>query len=499
MFKSIFGKMVAVFLSILVLGYLIAGFTLFYFLDRYVSSETVKTIERSCDDISKFFKEVYAQNKDNPLALTLFKNAIDNNGTRTNSMVWILRNDGGIVLKDSSGIPSKIMQNLKVVEGNIPALPDERQYKKIMSGQVGEVTEKGDFYGLFNNTGYTWLTIEKPLIYTNDKGKKELVGAVLITTPISEVNKTRSTVFNFFVISGGVSIGVSIILVYIFSRRITKPLKEINKAAKVIASGEFREQLDVKTRDEIGQLRQSFNQMVTDLRNLEEMRKGFIANVSHELRTPMTSIRGFIEGILDGTIPPEKHTEYLTVVRDETNRMNRLVNDLLDLAKMEAGEVSLKTRNFDINELIRRCIIKLESLIMQKDIQIEANFDNELTMVNADPDAIERVIINLIHNSVKFSYKEGKLIISTKRQKGKVLVSVQDFGVGIDNDELTRIWDRFYKSDKSRGKDRSGTGLGLAIVKSIVNEHGEEIWVESEPGQGAVFTFTLSFANEKEN
>lgn len=498
MFKTIFGKMVAVFLSILVLGYLIAGFTLFYFLDSYVSGETVKAIERSCDDIGKFFK-VYAQNKDNPLALELFKNAINNNGIRTNSMVWILRKDGYIVLNDSNGIPSKIMKNLKVGDENLARLPDERQYKKIMSGQADEVTEKGDFYGLFSNTGYTWLTIEKPLIYTTDKGEKQLVGAVLITTPISEVNKTRSTVFNFFVISGGVSIAVSIILVYIFSRRITKPLKEINKAAKIIASGEFREQLDVKTRDEIGQLRQSFNQMVTDLRNLEEMRKGFIANVSHELRTPMTSIRGFIEGILDGTIPPEKHTEYLTVVRDETNRMNRLVNDLLDLAKMEAGEVSLKTRNFDINELIRRCIIKLESLIMQKDIQIEANFDNELTMVNADPDAIERVIINLIHNAVKFSYKEGKLIISTKRQKGKVLVSVQDFGVGIDYDELTRIWDRFYKSDKSRGKDRSGTGLGLAIVKSIVNEHGEEIWVQSEPGEGAMFTFTLSFANEKEN
>jgi signal transduction histidine kinase len=175
------------------------------------------------------------------------------------------------------------------------------------------------------------------------------------------------------------------------------------------------------------------------------------------------------------------------------------VNDLLDLAKMEAGEMKLSIKTFDINELIRRCIIKLESLIMQKGIQVEANFDEEISMVNADSDAIERVIINLIHNAVKFSYKDGKITISTKKQKNKIIVSVKDFGTGIDYDELTRIWDRFYKSDKSRGKDRTGTGLGLSIVKNLINEHGEEIWVESEPGEGAKFSFTLTAAVEREN
>ena len=231
--------------------------------------------------------------------------------------------------------------------------------------------------------------------------------------------------------------------------------------------------------------------MVDDLQKLEEMRRGFIANVSHELRTPMTSIRGFIEGILDGTIPPDRQKDYLLIVRDETNRLNRLVNDLLDLAKMEAGEITLNIKPFDINELIRICVIKLETLITSKNIEIEANFENDNLLVSADRDSIERVIINLLHNAVKFSNENGKIILETVKNKDKVLISIKDSGIGIDENEQKRVWDRFYKSDKSRGKDKTGTGLGLAIVKNIVNEHKQDIWVESEIGLGTKFTFTL--------
>jgi len=231
--------------------------------------------------------------------------------------------------------------------------------------------------------------------------------------------------------------------------------------------------------------------MAFELEHLEEMRRGFIANVSHELRTPMTSIRGFIEGILDGTIPPEKQKDYLEIVRDETLRLNRLVNDLLDLAKMQSGDLKLTFKSFNVNEMVRRSIIKLENQIVEKNLEIHADFETEDMMAYADPDAIERVMMNLLHNAVKFTGENGRINIRIYRQKDKIYVSVQDNGIGIGKEEIDHIWERFYKSDKSRGMDKTGTGLGLAIVKNIINEHKQDIWVESELGKGTKFTFTL--------
>ena len=222
------------------------------------------------------------------------------------------------------------------------------------------------------------------------------------------------------------------------------------------------------------------------------MRRDFVANVSHELKTPMTNISGYIAGILDETIPPEKHKHYLSIVMEETYRLNRLVNDLLDLAKMESGEMRLNYQVFDINELIRRCVIKLENMLVKKDLEVEADFAQEETPVNADKDAIERVFINLLHNAVKFTPEGGKITIRTVLKKDRVIVSITDTGVGIEKEELSVIWDRFHKADKSRGKDKTGTGLGLAIVKNIINEHNQEVHVESELGKGSTFSFTLS-------
>jgi len=215
--------------------------------------------------------------------------------------------------------------------------------------------------------------------------------------------------------------------------------------------------------------------------------------VSHELRTPMTSIKGFIEGILDNVIPQEKHREYLEIVRNEVARLNRLVNNLLDLAKLESGEIKLIYSNFNINELIRRCIIKLENLITEKGLEVMADFDED-TLVSADIDSIERVLINLIHNAVKFTPEGGIIGVNTEIRNDKVIVSVADSGIGIEKEDLDRIWERFYKVDKSRSLDTIGTGLGLSIVRNIINEHGEEIWVESELGKGTTFHFTLKKA-----
>ena len=493
MFKTIFSKLVAIFMIILVIAFTIAGITLNLFLDNYVTDEKAKTLEVSCDGINQVFGN-YVENRDNFFAERYLNNSLEAYSEYTGSIVWIVL-DSGHIFKSSPELPNALFDKYKDNTGLIK-LPDLKQYAKVMTSP-GTVREVGDFYGFFQemeiygHKDTSWLTVEKSFSHKDRNGSDAKV-AIYMHTPVPELRNARNSVFGYFLISVGVAVFISIILVYIFSLRFSKPLKQIRNAAKIIAGGEFSKRLNISSNDEIGELARTFNQMAAELQNLEEMRRGFIANVSHELRTPMTSIRGFIQGILDGTIPEEKQSYYLTVVSDETNRLNRLVNNLLDLARMEAGEIKMIIKPFDINELMRRCVIKLETLLLDKNIMVEADFEEENMVVNADMDAIDRVAYNLMHNSIKFTPEGGKITISVVSRKDRVLVSIEDTGSGIESSELDMIWERFYKSDKSRSRDKTGTGLGLAIVKNIINEHGQEIWVESEPGKGTKFTFSLS-------
>lgn len=486
MFKTIFSKTVVMFIAVLTIGFSITGGMLYIFLDSFVTREKTENLEKAAAIVNNSFQS-YLENSRNLVVRLYFEHILNSMSEYTNSIIWIVDKTGHIYISTPEMSDSTKKQYMD--ETGYMKLPDERQYKKVMSGQ-GIVKEVGNFYGFFGQNE-SWLTVQVPFEYISDNGQKDIIAAVFMHTPVPEVMRARSSVFRFFMFSVLAASAVSVIIAYVFSLRLSKPLKQINNAAKIIADGEFSKRLDIHSNDEIGQLANSFNHMVVALENLENMRRGFIANVSHELRTPMTSIRGFIDGILDGIIPPDKHKEYLMIVRDETDRLNRLVNDLLDLARMESGEIHLSYKPFNINELIRRCIIKFENMIIEKEIQIEATFETEEMYVNADSDAIERVIYNLIHNALKFTPQEGKIKIATFYQKDKVLVSVEDNGIGISSEEIDLIWERFYKSDKSRGRDKSGTGLGLAIIKNIINEHGQKIWVESESAKGAKFVFTL--------
>ncbi len=493
--KTIFKKLVTIFIALLVLSYIVTGGFLYYFLNDYSTKEKVITLENAAADIKNNFV-FYLKNLDSLIAQEYFKSSLDQTSEYSQSIIWVIDAKGQVAFCKPDWARDALDKYKN--EYNYPQLPDPKMYQDVMNNGGTTIQRIGDFFGFFSSPEYeelgnSWLTIQVPFQIMPSNGKQQTLAAIYLHTPMPEIQKLRTSVFQLFVWSGGVAVFLAIVLVYVFSLRFTKPLKQINNAAKIIAAGEFRNRLSVKNEDEIGQLAHSFNQMVDDLQKLEELRRAFIANVSHELRTPMTSIRGFIEGILDGTIPEENHENYLIIVRDEINRLNRLVNDLLDLAKMEAGELKLNIRPFDINEQIRLCVIKNETLITSKNLEIEANFDSENLFVLGDRDSIERVIINLLHNAVKFSNENGRIIFETVKNKDKVFISVQDNGIGIDQNEQKRVWDRFYKSDKSRGKDKTGTGLGLAIVKNIINEHKQEIWVESDIGAGTKFTFTMDY------
>ncbi len=490
MFKSIFSKLIAIFITILLISFLITGTMLYLFLGNFVSAEKEMSLIDSSKDIAELLK-IYVESEYNPFAQMFLQNRLDMHSNATNSIIWIVDNRGVIIFDspDITNMSDSIKGKLSFESGYY-RLPDERQYKGAMTSS-DMIREIGSFYGLFRETEVSWLTIEMPVRYKLANGVEGTMAAVYLHTPVPEIYEARTTLFKLFLFSVVVSIIISTIPIYLFSAKISKPLKEIRDASKKIAEGEFEKKISIDSHDEIGELAESFNNMASDLKKLEQMRRDFVANVSHELRTPMTSISGFVSGILDETIPPEKHNYYLSIVMDETSRLNRLVNDLLDLAKMEAGEIRLNYQVFDINELIRRCIINLEKFLIDKELQVEANFETEEMLVNADKDAIERVVINLLHNAIKFTLKEKELTIRTFTKKEKVFVSIKDSGIGMEQEELDDIWERFHKADKSRSMDKTGTGLGLAIVKNIINEHKQTIHVESKPGIGSIFTFSL--------
>lgn len=284
----------------------------------------------------------------------------------------------------------------------------------------------------------------------------------------------------------------TMIAAYIITTRTTDPLREMSSAARSFAAGNFEARVKVRGRDEVSELAEAFNQMADSLENLENMRNSFIANVSHDLRTPMTTIAGFIDGIRDGVIPPEEAGRYLDLVSGEVHRLSRLVSALLDISRIQAGDRKFVCKPFDICEMARLILISFEASIEQKHLDVSFECSPERLTVNADRDAIYQVFYNVCHNAVKFSREEGALRISIEETRGKkVTVSVYNEGQGIPSEELGMVFERFYKSDKSRGLDKTGTGLGMFISKAIITAHGERIWVESEFGKDCRFSFTL--------
>jgi signal transduction histidine kinase len=278
---------------------------------------------------------------------------------------------------------------------------------------------------------------------------------------------------------------------FFLTGHILRPIKKMRTAARKIASGNFNERISVTSNDEIGQLAEAFNSMTDSLNELENMRSSFISDVSHELRTPMTIICGFIEGMQDGTIPPEQHGKYFDTVLSEVKRLSRLVNDLLEASRLEQGRVKLTKKNVDMNRLVAESVFSYEKQLTEKRIDVNLELDEEECFAFADKDSIKRVMINLIDNAIKFTPDGGEIFVSTERRDKKVYVSVRNSGEGIAKEDLKHIWERFYKTDKSRSVDKKGVGLGLHIVKTIISQHGGEIYAESEEGKYASFTFVL--------
>ncbi|SNX53931.1 HAMP domain-containing sensor histidine kinase [Thermoanaerobacterium sp. RBIITD] len=392
-----------------------------------------------------------------------------------NASIWVVSTDGRIYIQSRNF--EKNWTGVKLSQDDI---------KNILHGET--IVRRGYFGGRFTQPV---LTVGLPLVLNG-----KIQGAIFMHAPIVEMQKTLMDIFLIMIIAISASILVAFILISYTSKRISDPLKEMSLATKKMAKGDFSTKINVIDDDEIGDLSKSFNVMSSELGRIDSARKEFVANVSHELRSPLSTIQGYIDGVVDGTIPQDKANFYLGIAQKETRRMARLISELLDITKMESGEFPLTISEFDVNELIRLTLIKMESRINDKKLMVKVDFDSEKNIVEADKDRIEQVLTNLIDNAIKFSDIEGYIHVLTEKAKDKLYIKIQNKGKIIPDDEIPHIWDRFYKADKSRSGS-NGVGLGLYIVKNIINQHNEDIWVKSNKEDGTTFTFTLKLKKIK--
>jgi signal transduction histidine kinase len=470
MFKSVFTRLFVIYLIITLLSLLSLGAMVSQMLrSQYLDNE----ISQMRSDMNTVI-EIAQRYLNGEISYYAFANQISIKANRDNNIICVLDSNGqSWLLADPLG---KDFLNNEPVQKQLKAA-----FNQIKTGNA--VQSVSTLENLYQTQA---ITMGVP-IFSGD----EVTGAIFIYSELKELDNSLGVIYRQLVNAAIISMLMALILVYLFSRYMVKDLRKINTAAKSLSKGDFTTRVQLKNQNEIGQLADTFNNMAEELQKLEGLRISFVANVSHELRTPLTSIQGFVQGILDGAIAKEDQDTYLSTVLDETKRLNLLISDLLELSKIESGKFPLNNRIFDINELMRRCLITFEQRIENKKLNVQVIMEDERLYANADPDRIAQVITNLIDNAVKFSSQEGGLVLRTQVHDDKIYVSVKDTGEGIPDKDLPFIFERFYKVDKSRGRKLQGTGIGLSIVKKIMDQHGQKIWVESKLNEGSVFTFSL--------
>ncbi len=347
----------------------------------------------------------------------------------------------------------------------------------------------GNFYGNYDEE---MLSVYRPLI----RGTNTL-GYVITHYPMSRLAILREKILIIAYVTLAGTMLLALLLLVLFERMVSKPVSRITRAAKEYAAGNLTYQPNVKSRDEMGYLANTLSDMAMRLNNIGEDQHKFVANVSHDFRSPLTSIKGYLEAILDGTIPHELQEKYLGIVLGETERLTKLTQSLLTLNSFDTKGIYLEQSNFDINGVIRGILATFEGRCKEKRITFELTFSDTRQVVYADKSRIQQVLYNLIDNAIKFSNPGSVINIDTSVHHEKLFISVKDHGVGIPKDSLGKIWERFYKTDTSRGKDKKGTGLGLSIVKEIIQAHKENIDVISTEGVGTEFIFSLPMAQEE--
>ena len=480
--KSLYRRQFTMMISLVLLSFLLLGGAFAGLSYQYITADKRESMESNANYIASF-TGAYLSNLGASIQDPVYQLYISSVANISGATVILSENDGQVVFAASAR-----EEDLgALLRGSIP------------SDVVSAVTEQGIYAkpgnlgGLISGKCYV---VGVPILqHSAITGQTYRRGMVFAVSQVSLLTQLWHDFTLIFLLAAGVVFLLAAAASSFTSLHLTQPLKEMAQAAQKFGQGEFDTRVTgyADRRDEVGELAEAFNTMADSLAKSEAQRSEFIANVSHELKTPMTTIAGFADGILDGTIPREKEAEALRTISSETRRLSRLVRRMLDLSRLQSSENVTAQERFDVSEVLIRVLVSLEGKINGRGLDVETDLPDGPVMVWGDPDAITQVCYNLLDNAIKFATAGTALRLSIQVKGEKAHVSVANLGETIPPQELSQIFDRFHKTDRSRSEDRDGVGLGLYIVKTILNNHKETITATSEAGL-TTFDFTLTIA-----
>lgn len=473
--RSLYKRQLAMMVGIVALSFTLLSTAFMMLSYRYIISEKRDAMERNAGYIAMFASSFYQQLRSEP-----FQNYVASIALISDSYVIVAAPDGEIIYA-TDGVNFYAYENSKVPES-----------------VVSQVLERGSYAGMTSLGGIfperRYLASLPITVSLNNLSVTQ--GLVLVSADASSLAEMWSATATIFFFTAVVVLLIAFVASSLFSAHQARPLNEMAEAARKFGRGEF----DVRVTsyegrcDEISTLAEAFNTMANSLAKVESQRSEFIANVSHELKTPMTTISGFAEGILDGTIPPERERDSLEIIVSETRRLSRLVRRMLDLSRLNALTENITAQEqFDLTETVSQVLVSLEGKITGRDLDVDVKMPDEPLKVWGDPDSVTQVCYNLLDNAAKFAAKGTTITVQITKKDGKAYTSIRNLGATIPPDELSLLFDRFHKADYSRSMDREGVGLGLYIVKTILGNLKENITVTSEDGV-TNFTFTLTLA-----
>ena len=481
MFKSVFAKYIFTFMLIILLSFGVIMAVIATIITNY-SVDAKQGIVQTAAESTAVYLESKLVSADAGDLSTLAKK---HRGDLTTMLTVVSSHseDLTVLLTDNSG------HIVMAVGSDASEIPEAASIPKELMDEVNSgntVSQTASLPEVFEKSHLLYA------VPVYNAGDVSVVGTVFVCASSVMLTQLLENIIKTIVLAILWVMLAALIAVYVISERVISPLKDISLAAKSFADGHFDVRVPVRGNDEVAELAVAFNNMAESMDNYDTMRNTFISNVSHDLRTPMTSISGFLDGILDGVIPPDRQEHYLRLVSEEVKRLSRLVASMLDLSRIQAGERKFTMAPFDVCEMARQIVISFEKRIDEKNLDVSFDCDEDKMNVLADRDAVYQILYNLCDNAMKFSEEGGQFRITIRRQKNrKILISVFNQGQGIPPEDLPYVFERFYKSDKSRGLNKSGMGLGLFISKTIVEAHKQKIWVESEHGKNCCFSFTL--------
>lgn len=466
---SIYTKFILIYVVAAILSFVFVTEGTSRMIMDHMTTEKADTLYREAALLSTDYAEDYYRSK-TASSLETIHSHLSAIATYLDAEIWMIDIDGKVILDTGKKLVDP-EENTHIVEEFDPTSFGTSYYMT------------GDFFDEFSEET---LSVISPINYN-----LRVRGYLVIHTSLDVLRAEKEETLNIMYITLAALLVISLIALLMVGYIIYSPLKKITRATSEYAAGNLTYQVEVETEDEFGRLADSMNLMAKELNEMEEYERKFVANISHDFRSPLTSIKGYVEAMMDGTIPVEFQEKYFNIVLFEADRLKKLTEELLTLNSFGSKRGMLEITTFDINAVIKNTAASFEGRCTERKISIELLFESWHQPVKADIGKIQQVLYNLIDNAIKFSNDNSSIEVETTVRHEKVFVSVKDHGVGIPKESQKKIWERFYKTDSSRGKDKRGTGLGLAIVKEIIQAHNEHINVISTEGVGTEFTFSL--------